>query len=292
MDNQRLLTWALFGTMAWLTYQAWMLDYGPQPAGVAETTAEPAGVQPDDGLPELLDPSTDAPDVLPAIDAPADTGPGTSSPTIRVETDVFQIEISTEGGTLQRAALVNYPVAKDRPDEPVELLNPDVNDLGLIQSGLRSAGDGAEANHRAVFTSAQRDFAMGSNDELLVALRWTDGAGIAVEKRYRFRRGSYTIVIEQELVNGSDQVWRGAEYAQLQRRFFEQKRSMFDVDSYSFDGPIVFDGEKSEKLKYGDLQDDGPFAMAAERGWFGAIQHHKARDYRPDAHDLFGWARV
>jgi YidC/Oxa1 family membrane protein insertase len=49
---------------------------------------------------------------------------------------------------------------------------------------------------------------------------------------------------------------------------------MFDVDSYSVDSPIVYDGEKSEKLKRDDLLEDGPYAYASEQGWFGAIQHH------------------
>ena len=277
MDNQRLLTWALFGMMAWLTYQAWMMDYGPQPTPVSETSSTsdtPVIEQPEVGLPELVDTGSEAPDVLPAIEGPAQTSQGAAVPAIRVSTDVFQIEISTAGGTLQRAALKNYPVAKDRPDELVQLLSPEVNDLGLIQSGLRGAGDGAEANHRATFTSTQTNLAMNGDDELVATLKWSDGAGISVDKRYRFKRGSYTIVLEQEIINGSDQTWRGAEYVQLQRRLFEQKRSMFDVDSYSFDGPIIYDGEKSEKLKRGDLEDDGPFAIATEQGWFGAIQHH------------------
>ncbi|MCZ6774494.1 MAG: membrane protein insertase YidC [Proteobacteria bacterium] len=277
MDNQRLLTWALFGMMAWLTYQAWMMDYGPQAIPVSETSSAsdaPEIEQPDVGLPELVDTGAEAPDVLPAIEGPAQTSQSAAVPAIRVETDVFQIEISTEGGTLQRASLKNYPVAKDRPDDLVQLLNPEVNDLGLIQSGLRSAGDGAEANHRATFTSTQSNLAMNGDDELVVTLKWSDGAGISVDKRFRFQRGSYTIVLEQEIINRSDQTWRGAEYVQMQRRLYEQKRSMFDVDSYSFDGPIIYDGEKSEKLKRGDLQDDGPFAIATEQGWFGAIQHH------------------
>ena len=115
---------------------------------------------------------------------------------------------------------------------------------------------------------------MRNRDELVVPLTWSDGAGLTVEKRYHFSRGSYKIVVEQVVSNNGDQPWRGAEYAQLQRRSFEQKRTMFDVDSYSFDGPIVYDGDKSEKLKRGDLQDDGPYAVTSEQGWFGAIQHH------------------
>jgi YidC/Oxa1 family membrane protein insertase len=76
------------------------------------------------------------------------------------------------------------------------------------------------------------------------------------------------------VTNDSDTAWRGAEYVQIQRRLLEQKRTMFDTDSYSSDGPIVYDGEKSEKLDRGDLVDDGPYKFAAQHGWLGAIQHH------------------
>lgn len=49
---------------------------------------------------------------------------------------------------------------------------------------------------------------------------------------------------------------------------------MFDVDSYSSDGPIIYNGEKSEKFGHDDLVDDGPYSFTAENGWLGAIQHH------------------
>ena len=274
MDNQRLFTWAFFGMMVWLTYQAWMLDYGPKPVVPQVTSEAPAAEASDVDLPELTDGGAEAEAAMPSVAVPAETSPTSTVPAVRVETDVFAIEISTQGGTLQRALLLNYPVAKDRPDELIELLAPETDQLGLVQSGLRSTGDGPEANHRAIFSSTRPSFSLGGSDELIVPLSWSDGAGISVEKRYRFTRGSYTIVVEQTLSNNSDQVWRGAEYAQLQRRSFEQERSMFDVDSYSSDGPIIYDGEKSEKLKRGDLLDDGPYTFASQRGWLGAIQHH------------------
>ena len=37
MDNQRLLIWVTFFFLAWMTYQAWMSDYGPQPPAVPAT---------------------------------------------------------------------------------------------------------------------------------------------------------------------------------------------------------------------------------------------------------------
>ena len=145
MDNQRLLIWAFFGMMAWLTYQAWMQDYGPQPVAAPTAVTQPVAEQQDPGLPELEaadDTQIDAPSVLvPGAEPAMDVVAG-GSPAIRVNTDVFGIEISTQGGTLQYAELQNYPVAKDRPDDLIKLLNAEAADIGLIQTGLRSAGDG------------------------------------------------------------------------------------------------------------------------------------------------------
>jgi YidC/Oxa1 family membrane protein insertase len=278
MDNQRLLIWAFCGMLAWMTYQAWMQDYGPKPPATPATTEEPTVDATKGGLPQLTDTTIDAPDVLPdvlpEVGAPATDSQAASSPAIRVETDVFEIELSAQGGTIQRAIILNYPRAKDRPDELVELLATDTNNFGAIQSGLRSLGEGPEANHRAMFTSTQNSFSLGGRDELVVPLTWSSGTGVTVEKRYRFTPGSYAIVLEQQVTNDTDTAWRGAEYVQIQRRLLEQKRSMFDTDSYSSAGPIVYDGEKSEKLDRGDLVDDGPYKFASEHGWLGAIQHH------------------
>jgi YidC/Oxa1 family membrane protein insertase len=49
---------------------------------------------------------------------------------------------------------------------------------------------------------------------------------------------------------------------------------MFDVDSYSYTGSIIYDGEKSEKLARDDLIDDGAVKLKSQAGWFGSIQHH------------------
>ncbi len=78
MENQRLLIWATFGMLLWMTYQAWVSDYGPSSAGQDQTNAgqvEPATAN-DGGIPALSQDETDAPvigieDAAPAID----TGP-------------------------------------------------------------------------------------------------------------------------------------------------------------------------------------------------------------------------
>ena len=274
MDNQRLLIWALFAMMLWFTYQAWQRDYAPAPVPVITDQAPTLPDEDAFGLPEVSAGQDDVP-ALPETPGPTAVGTSPAAVSIRVITDVQDIEISLEGGTVIRAALPKYPIAKDRPDEPVVLLSPVMDQLGLIRTGLRSAdATRAGPGHAAIFTAERTTYELGDADELVVPLSWTDGQGVVLEKRFRFRRGSYTIEVEQTLSNGSGTAWTGDQYSQILRRSYEQERSMFDVDSYSFDGPIIYDGERSDKLDREELLDDGPFQFTASQGWVASIQHH------------------
>jgi YidC/Oxa1 family membrane protein insertase len=284
MDNQRLLIWALFAMMLWFTYQAWQRDYAPLPEP-APAVSQEAPVLPEADTLDL--PAvTDAEDGVPVLSTAPDEADAEISPaaaTIRVVTDVHDIEISLQGGTLLRAALPGYPIAKDRPDVPVVLLSPARENLGLIRTGLRSADPARPGpGHTTTFAAGRSVYELGDADEVVVPLQWTDGQGLSVEKRFTFRRGSYRIDVEQILTNASDAAWSGDQYSQLLRRSYEQERSMFDVDSYSFDGPIVYDGERSEKLDRDDLLDDGPYQFTAGNGWVASIQHHFLSAMVPD----------
>ncbi len=278
MENLRLLIWATFGMLLWMTYQAWVTD-NAQPSAPPAAATDMAAPPGDAGLPALPgvgDPSG-APaltDQAPTLDVPEDDADAAGANTIHVVTDVLDLTISTEGGTLQSAKLLKYPVAKDAPDQLVALLDAAAADLGLIQTGLNAAGDGIKPDHRAIYETSSTELSLDGRDELIVPLRWSNPQGITVEKTLRLSRGSYQIDITHRLINGSDSEWRGAEYAQILRRNREAERSMFNVDSYSFDGPIIFDGEKSEKLQRDDLQSDGPYIIQAEAGWIGSIEHH------------------
>ncbi len=289
MDNQRLLVWGFFGFLLFLTWQAWQQDYGPEPGQRTSPTAEqsrPTDQPPQNtALPDLPAAETGPPEIETAVEtngvpAAADT---VDERIVTVVTDVFELEIGARGGTFRRALLKNYPVAKDRPDDWVELLSPQRATLGLLHTGVRLRNAENEPNQFATFSVARERYELGDDDELVIPLTWTDDAGLRMEKRYRIRRGSYRIDVEQRLINRSENAIDAAAYAQLQRHSAEPERSMFDVDTYSFDGPIVYDGEKSEKLARDDLLDDGPFNFVSSSGWVAGIQHHFLRAVVPPA---------
>ena len=277
MDNQRLLVWAGFGVLLWLTYQAWMQDYGPapvpvtQPAETEQLTATPAEEQL--ALPELGETAGEPDEPGTPLPGGETADAGTQGTIITVRTDVLELQIATRGATLVRATVLGYPIEKDRPGDLVELLSPERSNLGLIRTGLRSA-NGASADQDTLFRSARSEYALGEADELVVPLTWTDSSGVSIEKRFVLARGSYAVRVEQTLVNNSEQPWRGDQYTQLLRRSKGMERSMFDVDSYSFDGPQTYNGDKAEKHKRDDLEDKGPVEYSTPDGWVAAIQHH------------------
>jgi len=275
MDNQRLIIWGFFAVMAYLTWQTWMEEYGSKAqAPVATTEGAALPVDKLDALPELGIEDGELPSVT-AATGPVNTAETATeqSSIIVVTTDVLELEINTRGGTIQKATMLEYPVAKDRPDEKVKLLNTEPGDHGAIRSWLRSA-NGAATDANTLYEASARNFDLGDQDELVVSLTMTDASGLSFEKRFILTRGSYAIALQQDVRNNSETTWRGDQVTQLQRRSYEQERSMFDVDSYSFDGALVFYGDKAEKIKRKELLDEEPLNFTSDNGWYASIQHH------------------
>ncbi len=276
--NPRVILWSALAFLALLNYQAWNQDYGAHPDVITSTmrpSATTNGVAPADQLanqiPEAEKPSTatSKPEVTPAPDETT-TQAGAEASLINVRTDVLALQISTRGGTIIRADLLKYPLVKGYAT-PVRLENEDsAQSLYLLQSGL--AGPDPAPNHLAAFTAIQNEYRLDQASELRVPLSWTNDHGVTVTKTYVLRRGDYTIGIEYNIDNHSDTPWAAAPYAQIVRNDPPTKRSMFNVESYAFHGPAMWDG-KYRKLNITD-KDDSHLAVDARNGWIAALQHH------------------
>src|SRR5690606_31886922 len=73
--------------------------------------------------------------------------------------------------------------------------------------------------------------------------------------------------------NRGDAAWRGAPYVRMQRLHQPVDRTFTSVDSYSFTGPVLFNGDESQKVDVEDLR-DSPVTFTATGGWLAGIQHH------------------
>ena len=269
MDNIRLFLWLTFFAMLWLVYSTWVADYSStasadSPAVSSRSAPDPVS---DQDPPELSATTTNAdPGAQGAARAPTSL--------VHVRTDVLDVLIDLRGGDLVRADLPGYPVSKHSPDTVVRLLDYAPENHWVFQTGLRSAADGPEPNHLATYRSANADYVLlPDQDQLVVALDWVSEGSLTARKTYTFRRGSYAVDLDLSLTNSTASPWRGAPYAQMVRLHRPVKRSYTSVDSYSFTGPVLYDGDQYDKLKVEDLAEE-PITQTVTGGWLAAIQHH------------------
>jgi YidC/Oxa1 family membrane protein insertase len=294
MDNPRIFLWLALLFLVWLNVDAWMKDYGrgsaPAPAAV-EAPAGPPVSSLTESLPSVGAPAATTETGAAPTSVPGDPGPVTGA-TIHVVTDVLDMDISLAGGDIVRADLLDYPLKKDDPDTKVRLFNTDSADsLYLYQSGLTTGQAGREEpNHKARYTAAASEFRLEpGQDELAIPLAWSDGTGVAVTKSFLLRRGHYAVDVRYDIRNASAEPLALAPYAQLLRHWVPVERSMFNVESYAFRGPAVYDGEKYSKLKVDD-EDDQQFTQTVTGGWIAALQHHFVAAIVPPAGQAYRFA--
>ncbi len=278
MDNQRLFLFIALCFVGLLLWQAWQRDYGLQPVAQApqEQVVPPSDTAaPADDLPAAPVSAPGQPAASPAPDR-ALLPSGTR---VRVVTDVLDVEIDTIGGDVRRAELLTYPVAPDKPEQPVRLLSDVPAELFVAQSGLLSSQTEAPS-HRAQFTAEATEYRLQPNaDEVRVPLRWTGSQGLQVTKTYVFHRNSYAIDVIYELENTAASPWTGHLYRQLQRVERPDQASRF---IYTYTGAVVYSPEiKYEKVSFDDMREE-PLNRDLTGGWAAMIQHYFLAAWVPE----------
>ena len=303
MPNLRVTLWVALAAMLYLNYSAWMHDYGLAPQPPSAGRAAPGAAQNTPALGESV-PQTTAP--APATAPASRSAPATAPPTtaagaagfaaasgagatsVDVKTDVLDMRIDLTGGTLDQADLLQYPVHKDRPNVPVRLLHLGGEDsLYVLQTGLAGPGNETVPNHLAIWRAPSEAYRLAPGAaQLRVPLTWTDGQGLTVTKTFIFTRGQYAVDVVYDVDNAGATPRELASYAQILRHWEPAKRSYFDVSTYSFKGPAIYDGAKYRDLKVQN-QEDSHFSATITNGWLASLQHHFVSAIVPPADQPF-----
>jgi YidC/Oxa1 family membrane protein insertase len=281
MANTRLMLWIALAAILYLNYEAWIRDYREPALPVPAASAPASGAAQNslaDSVPKAAsggaEPGSASPAPAPPPRESLAAASDQSSMVLHVRTDVLDLDISLKGGEIERADLRQYPQHKDTPNAPVRLENSDPGTLYVLQTGLTGAPGESAPTHLAAWTSAQSSYVLADGEnELKVPLTWTDGQGLTVTKTFVFIRGRYSIDLNYEVKNEGTAAKSLASYGQILRHWEHASRSYFNVETYSFKGPAVFDG------KYRDLnvesEADSKFSdTSVTNGWLAALQHH------------------
>jgi YidC/Oxa1 family membrane protein insertase len=281
MDNIRLFLWfALLGSL-WISYTTWVADRTP-PVTAASVPAEvPTGA--DTPLPQLgVESAPTAPGTVAGGPPAAQQADPVAA--IHVRTDVLDLVIDTRGGDIVRVDLPTYPIDKEDPTKVVRLLDYAPASRWAVQTGIGNGSGSPEPNHLASFTSERPSYALApAQDSLVVTLSWAVGE-LAARKVYTFHRGLFQIDLELILENRGAAPWRGRAYSQMVRLHRPPERSYTSVDSYSFTGPVLYDGDSYDKLDVEDLVTE-PVEQTLANGWLAGIQHHFLAGVVPPAQE-------
>ncbi|WP_295392054.1 membrane protein insertase YidC [uncultured Thiodictyon sp.] len=273
MENIRLVLVVSLAAVLLLIYQAWMHDYGQVPKEAAMSRSAPTGTSAQVGTPEV--PAVPTTPATPEIGGPAvtETAALSQAPVITVETDVLRVEISTKGGTISSAWLLDYPISPEQRDDKFRLLKPDAPNYFVAQSGLIGQTPSALPNHDAIFSSESLHYTLGEGQSTLpVELYWTDAAGVKVKKTLRFSRGSYVVETRQEVTNATAQPLTARDYAQLQRTELQDPNASRFVSTYT-GGVYYSPQDKYKKIAFKDMQSQKLDRQVTD-GWVAMIQHY------------------
>ena len=284
-NNPRFYLWLALAFVLYLNYSTWQREFPPHPApapAIASQTApskQPSSLA--NSIPQTQQsaatstppaavtsppPPPAAAAGIPAVKPAASA----TAPLIHVRTDVYDIYISTRGGTLEQVRLLKYAEIKGQAAR-VQLENDaSPQTVYLLQSGLTGPGDTPYPNHTALFTAPRQSYEMDGS-RLLVPLTWSSG-GVTVTKTYVFTKASYGIGLEYTIQNHGAAPWQGTPYAQLYRDDPRTKSSYFNPNSYAYHGPAIWTGNKYERLDPSKT-DYQHFSQTVTDGWIAATQN-------------------
>lgn len=293
MDNIRFVLVMAMLMISYMLWESWQIDYGPKPQAIisdkpsvngGDIVAAPAGVS-----------SAQSGQVQATVASVAQA----AAKVISVKTDVFALEIDTQGGSLRNLDLTQYPHEKEnsvvskayeliglqqpaKDLSPIRLFDSSSENLFLAQTGLLASGGSAQApDHHANFVAEQLSYSLPEGqDALVVPLVWDNGQGLKVVKTYTFKRNSYVVEVNQKVINNSANVWSGKQYDQLVRVQHSDSNKGF-IRTYS-GGVVYTEKDKYKKIKFEDIAEDN-LNVVSPGGWSGFIQHYFAAAWIPPA---------
>lgn len=280
MDTQRIVLLVVFAFSLFLLNDAWQRhqQLAQHPPGTAPATPSATSRSSDSGTASVPAPSTAAP----ATGAPSPPQAEAFAPGEKVEvmTDVVRAEISTAGGDLRSLELLKQADMEDLR-KPFRLLGAISGRTYIAQSGL--IGDGLP-NHKSVWKPREKSYQLQEGSDVLEVKLDSSGGGAKVTKTYRFRRGSYLIEVEHEILADSASV---PLEPHLYFQFVRDGQAPVGDSKMAptFTGVGIYnDRDKFQKLTFEDIaKGKTSYLRNATDGWIAIIQHYFLSAWLPTA---------
>ncbi len=277
MDNRRLILLLVFSFSLIMLWDAWQKQGQPKLVPATATAVPAAGAPPGVVPTPTLPPAANG--ATPAAVPPAGVAVAPGSASAKIRTDLYVVDISSQGGDITRLELVRHPETEDKAKHFV-LFDNGARHVYLAQSGV--IGEGLP-NHKTEWKLAAGEHVLKDGEQKLeFRLEANSASGGKVSKTYVFHRGSYQIEVFQEGATPGAHA-----YYQFTRdgKPAEGQGSSMMMGVTTFTGPAVFtEKDKYQKVEFADiLKNKAKFAEKADNGWLAMVQHYFVAAWLPPA---------
>ncbi len=272
MDQQRPFLYLTLFFLGFLIWSTWQQEHAPKTVQNKSVSTE----QTKSGETTSQQPNIPA-DTNFTVNSKTST-PTISGKTIHVKTDVLDVNINLQGGTITQVDLPTYPVSLEEKDKPVRILSEDK--AYFAQSGFRHQDDASGAyradlapSHYSNYNAEKDEYILAEGEnKLIVPIVWDNGKGIKVTRNYLFERGNFLVKLDNVVENKSANPWVGTYYMQLTHGKNTKKRSMFGGGAITYTGPAYYH-DKYIKVKFGEIEDED-LKDTVKGGWVAMLQHY------------------
>jgi len=285
MDSQRTILVIALLVLSFFMYQQWLIKDAANTPGVDSSSApqtiptEAAGTDTPD-----IDQGSDVPgmDSVPEMQdsaVPATETTATRGETIRVVTDVLDMEISLRGGDIVNALLLEHAEELGEPDR-YNILYQRPGMLHIAQSGLIGRDGIDSSDSRPVYRVSQERFELNNQDRLEVPLVYQREDGSEVIKTFTFSRGDYAVEVSYTYRNATDSAKSVAFYGQLKQSMVDGGRSSMFMPTYR-GAAYSSESNRYKKYSFSDIQDRN-LSINTPAGWVAMLEHYFVTAWVPD----------
>ena len=280
MDQQRPFLYLTLFFLGFLIWSTWQQEHAPKPTPSTTTNAQQTQNSQSQGsdVPTAANiPSADTSNANATDKNQQNQSVTSTSKQIHIKTDVLDLMLDLQGGTITQVDLPTYPISLKEKDKAVRILSRDK--AYVAQSGLRHQDvNGAyrsdlAPNHYALFKAQQYEYILADGqNKLEVPIVWDNGKGINVVKTLIFERGNFAFKQNTHVNNQSENAWVGSQYMQLTHGKNTKKRKMFGGGAITYTGPAYYH-DKYKKVSFSNIEDE-TLNDRVNGGWVAMLQHY------------------
>ncbi|MBW1989471.1 MAG: membrane protein insertase YidC [Deltaproteobacteria bacterium] len=270
MEQVRLIIAIVLSVAVFLAWDYFFLPDTPPPQPPQQAAQSPAaarGQEQETASREVSGQPGPAP--APALETAPVPAPGAPARTLKVQTPLYDAELSTRGAAITRLTLMKYRASPEEDAPFYEMISLPTGE-GSLAAGFAGGSVGPLATGTWELSSPAGDVVRLDHAPQNVVFTYSTDQGVTVEKTYTFRPDSYLVGVSVRVANGSGLPVNDRLFLDVKNRLGKPKRVVFQGPLALVNGSVV-EVDANDAAKKGHLSGDVDWAGITGRYFLSAV---------------------